>query len=252
MLVANGRRRTDTKVRCPMSTGRPLMLEDCNMSGIRGLSLGANRRDSALQDRPLEAVIPSVPLCLCASVQCCISLVGDQTCQRASGPRSNGLTACCCRCRCWQPHARAEKEPPSGSCLFATRDSTESSFQLTRCCWTRLPLLCLSPPHQVRVRHTKYRYIGDGPWAMGTTETGGPSRLGQSSLDVSLSEPRPPDSQYTAPLAAVLQPPAFRTRQGGFKAGLPLYRLSLTGPTTHDVNRQRVHSVVDMHPQCLQ
>lgn len=28
------------------------------MSGIRGLPLGANRRDSALRDRPLEAVAP--------------------------------------------------------------------------------------------------------------------------------------------------------------------------------------------------
>jgi len=112
------------------------------------------------------------------------------------------------------------------------------------------PLSIASPPgtgtpHQVSV-HGRWA-MGDGRWAMGTSETGGPSRLGQSSLDVSLSEPRPPDSQYTAPLAAVLQPPAFRTRQGGFKAGLPLYRLSLTGPTTHDVNRQRVHSIVDMH-----
>lgn len=33
----------------------------------------------------------------------------------------------------------------------------------------------------------------------------------------------------------MLQPPAFRARKGGFKAGLPLYRLSLTGRTTLDV-----------------
>lgn len=144
-----------------------LALEYSNISGIRCLSLGVNRYDSALQDRPLEGghlvlrCISSDIINLSAAPR---QAPAGQFKRGASSSQWSGTDLA----RNKRPSpparsqfARAEKEPPAHSSLLLQVDGTQSliatqylidsSFQLTRFCWTCLFPLRVSPSHPVVV-----------------------------------------------------------------------------------------------------